>query len=158
MGITTKSNKFSSAVSLRGITKGYLSPSKSHLENLEKEWVDNFHKMCSKDNENHPKYRREFFEKPVIYDVNGIRKSSPHPYGWDFASKRDEYNDILLQQKSPKSPSKMSLINSLAFATFMSNNSTFKSLKTLGTPSSNSPQLMAGKTTSYYKDHLMVQI
>ena len=38
-----------------------------------KHWVSNFHLMCSKDNEQLPKYRREFFDNPLIYDVNGTR-------------------------------------------------------------------------------------
>ncbi len=39
----------------------------------EKQWVQNFHLMCSKDNEYLPKYRREFFDYPLVYDVNGTR-------------------------------------------------------------------------------------
>ena len=39
----------------------------------EKPWVHNFHLMCSKDNQYLPKYRREFFDNPLAYDVNGTR-------------------------------------------------------------------------------------
>lgn len=43
------------------------------LKSIEQHWITNFHLMCSKDNEHLPKYRREFFDNPLAYDVNGTR-------------------------------------------------------------------------------------
>lgn len=48
-------------------------PDRVKSKEREKLWVGNFHLMCSKDNDYVPKYRREFFDTPVVYDVNGSR-------------------------------------------------------------------------------------
>lgn len=37
-------------------------------------WTGNFHLMCSKDNVHYPKYLREYFDTPRVYDVNGSRR------------------------------------------------------------------------------------
>ena len=42
-------------------------------EEAERRWETNFHLMCSKDNPYLPKYNREFFDNPLLYDVNGTR-------------------------------------------------------------------------------------
>ena len=55
-----------------------LKDRKHALELKEKQWVRNFHMMCSKDNERYPKMLRELFEKPFSYDINMTRKYTYH--------------------------------------------------------------------------------
>ena len=55
-----------------------LQERKESLEQKEKQWVQNFHMMCSKDNDRYPKTMRELFEKPLSYDVNLTRKLDIH--------------------------------------------------------------------------------
>jgi hypothetical protein len=51
-----------------------LKDRKNAQELKEKQWVRNFHMMCSKDNERYPKMLRELFEKPFSYDINMTRR------------------------------------------------------------------------------------
>ncbi len=37
-------------------------------------WVDNFHLMCSRDNQLFHKSLREYFDSPRVYDVTGSRR------------------------------------------------------------------------------------
>jgi hypothetical protein len=55
-----------------------LKDRKNAQEFKEKQWVRNFHMMCSKDNERYPKMLRELFEKPFSYDINMTRRYSNH--------------------------------------------------------------------------------
>ena len=102
-----------------------------------KKWVANFHTMCSKDNDNYPKYLRELFERPYTYDING-RRSSPHPYGW-----RSDTLKVLQFSQSAKIP-KIPLINSVAFTNFKALMRPTKSTSLCPSP------LRKGKTIKYY--------
>jgi hypothetical protein len=106
--------------------------------------------MCSKDNDKYPKYQREFFEKPVAYDVNGSRKLIYHPYGWDLP-RVGSYKELIKNA----SCNKISLINSMAFTNFLS--SRHGSVSKAVQCSSESPlPIRGGKTVKYLSDHLLV--
>ena len=44
-----------------------------NVQQREKKWITNFQIVCSRDNEVLPKYDREFFDKPLSYNVHGRR-------------------------------------------------------------------------------------
>jgi hypothetical protein len=145
---TAKQSAKSSSIGFKGNPNIVPLPDKKGLENREKEWVQNFHMMFSKDNFKYPKMMRELFECPILYDINGTRMQVPHPYGWDMLE-----NDKMLLPNSPKSKSpKIAAINTIAFSNYVS--STQQIRRQQGVLEPISPD--KGKTYQFYKDHLLV--
>jgi hypothetical protein len=126
-------------------------PDRNGLQNREKEWVQNFHMMFSKDNNNYPKMKRELFENPILYDINGTKMQVPHPYGWDMLE-----NEKAQLPNSPKSKcTKISAINTIAFSNYVTSTQMIR--RPYGALEPLSPQPSSkGKTTQYYRDHLVV--
>ena len=73
----TTLNSFSSTINLRPYTSESKMVNKTYKDLTRdyrsKEWRDNFQVMCSKDNIYQPKGQREFFDKPITYDINDIK-------------------------------------------------------------------------------------
>eukprot|EP00831_Metopus_contortus_P028205 TRINITY_DN23509_c0_g1_i1.p1 TRINITY_DN23509_c0_g1~~TRINITY_DN23509_c0_g1_i1.p1 ORF type:complete len:179 (-),score=14.18 TRINITY_DN23509_c0_g1_i1:142-678(-) len=76
------------------------------MKTMEQRWINNFHLMCSKDNEHMPKYRREFFDTPLLYDVNGSRLQAPFPKYLTHSSSQGRMNLLSGNALSQTSSSK----------------------------------------------------